>query len=97
LIAGVCDHEEIGQQQAALSMLHKLQQEDPCLLLPAHDVAQVIRKSKKQNFRFGVRPAAPPPAPPLPLTPQGCLICKSGSLCKFWGRGVRWAGLRTLV
>ena len=49
------------------------------------------------NFRSGVRPAAPPPAPPLPLTPQGCLICKSGSLCKFWGRGVRWAGLRTLV
>ena len=25
--------------------------------------------------RSGVRPAAPPPAPPLPLTPQGCLIC----------------------
>ena len=49
------------------------------------------------NFRSKVRPAAPPPAPPLPLTPQGCLICKSGSLCKFWGRGVRWAGLRTLV
>jgi len=49
------------------------------------------------NFRSGVRPAAPPPAPPLPLTPQGCLICKSGSLCKFWGRGVRWAGLHTLV
>jgi len=49
------------------------------------------------NFRPGVRLAAPPPAPPLPLTPQGCLICKSGSLCKFWGRGVRWAGLRTLV
>jgi len=48
------------------------------------------------NFRSGVRPAAPPPAPPLPLTPQGCLICKSGSLCKFWGRGERWAGLRTL-
>ena len=47
--------------------------------------------------RSGVRPAAPPPAPPLPLTQQGCLICKSGSLCKFWGRGVRWAGLRTLV
>jgi len=49
------------------------------------------------NFRFGVRLAAPPPAPPLPLTPQGCLICKSGSLCKIWGRGVRWAGLRTGV
>jgi len=49
------------------------------------------------NFRAGVRPAAPPPAPPLPLVPQGCLICKSGSLCKFWGRGVRWAGLRTLL
>ena len=49
------------------------------------------------NFRSGVRPAAPPPAPTLPLTPQGCLICKSGSLCKFWGRGVRWAGLRALV
>ena len=49
------------------------------------------------NFRSRVRPAAPPPAPPLPLTPQGCLICKSGSLCKFWGRGVGWAGLRTLV
>jgi hypothetical protein len=49
------------------------------------------------NFRSGVRPAAPPPVPPLPLTPQGCLICKSGSLCKFWGRGVRWAGLRALV
>jgi len=49
------------------------------------------------NFRSGVRPAAPPPALPLPLTPQGCQICKSGSLCKFWGRGVRWAGLRTLV
>ena len=49
------------------------------------------------NFRSGVRPAAPPPAPPLPLTPQGCLICKSGSLCKFWGRGVGWAGLRTLM
>ena len=47
--------------------------------------------------RLRVRPAAPPPAPPLPLAPQGCLICKSGSLCKFWGRGVRWAGLRTLV
>jgi len=47
--------------------------------------------------RYGVRPAAPTPAPPLPLTPQGCLICKSGSLCKFWGRGVRWAGLRALV
>ena len=49
------------------------------------------------NFRFGVRPAAPPPAPPHPQTPQGCLICKSGSLCKFWERRVRWAGLRTLV
>jgi len=49
------------------------------------------------NFRSGVRPAAPPPAPPLPLTPQGCLICRSGSLCRFWGRGVRWAGLRTRV
>jgi len=49
------------------------------------------------NFRSGVRPAAPPPAPPLPLTTQGCLICKSGSLCKFWGLGVRWAGLRALV
>jgi len=49
------------------------------------------------NFRSGVRPAAPLPAPTLPLTPQGCLICKSGSLCKFWGRGVRWAGLRALV
>jgi len=49
------------------------------------------------NFRSGVRPAAPHAAPPLPLTPQGCLICKSGSLCKFWGRGVRWAGLRALV
>ena len=49
------------------------------------------------NFCSRVRPAAPPPAPPLPLAPQGCLICKSGSLCKFWGRGVRWAGLRTLV
>jgi len=47
--------------------------------------------------RSGVRPAAPLPAPPLPLTPQGCLICKSGSLCKFWGQGVRWAGLRALV
>jgi len=47
--------------------------------------------------RLRVRPAAPPPAPPLPLGPQGCLICKSGSLCTFWGRGVRWAGLRTLV
>ena len=49
------------------------------------------------NFRSRVRPAAPPPAPPLPLTPRGWLICKSRSLCKFWGRGVRWAGLRTLV
>jgi hypothetical protein len=49
------------------------------------------------NFRSGVCPAAPPPASPLPLTPQGCLICMSGSLCKFWGRGMRWAGLRTLV
>ena len=49
------------------------------------------------NFRSGVRPAAPPPAPPLPLTPQGCLICKSGSLRKFWGLGVCWAGLRALV
>jgi len=49
------------------------------------------------NFRSGVRPAAPPPAPPLPLTPQSCMICKSESLCKFWGRGVRWTGLRTLV
>ena len=49
------------------------------------------------NFRSRVRPAAPPPASPLPLTPQGCLICMSGSLCKFWGRGMRWAGLRTLV
>ena len=48
------------------------------------------------NFRSGVRPAAPPPAPPHPLTPQGCLSCTSGSLCKFWGRGVRLAGLRTL-
>ena len=47
--------------------------------------------------RSGVRPAAPPPASPHPLTPQGCLICKSGSLCEFWGRGVRWVGLRTLV
>ena len=47
--------------------------------------------------RLRVRPGAPPPSPPLPLTPQGCLICKSGSLCKFWGRGVRWAGLRALV
>ena len=47
--------------------------------------------------RSGVRPAAPPPAPTLPLTPQVCLICKSGSLCKFRGRGVRWVGLRTLV
>ena len=49
------------------------------------------------NFRSGVRPAAPPPAPPHPLVPQGCLVSQSGSLCKFWGRGVRWAGLRTLV
>ena len=49
------------------------------------------------NFRSGVRPAAPPPAPPVPLAPQGCLVSQSGSLCKFWGRGVRWAGLRTLV
>ena len=49
------------------------------------------------NFRFGVRPEAPPPAPPLPSTTQGCLICKSGSLCKFWEREVGWAGLRTLV
>jgi len=49
------------------------------------------------TFRSGVRPAAPSPAPPLPLTPQGYLICRSGSLCKFWRRGVRWAGLRTLV
>jgi hypothetical protein len=47
--------------------------------------------------RSGVRPAAPPPAPPLPLTPQGCLICKFWSLCKFRGRGVRWVGLRRLV
>ena len=49
------------------------------------------------NFRSGVCPAAPFPAPPHPLTPQGCMVCKSGSLCKFWGRGVGWAGLRTLV
>jgi len=47
--------------------------------------------------RSGVRTAAPPPAPPLPLTPQGCLICNSGSLCNFWGRGVGWAGLHTLM
>jgi len=39
------------------------------------------------NFRSGVCPAAPFPAPPHHLTPQGCMICKSGSLCKFWGRG----------
>jgi len=32
------------------------------------------------NFRSGVCPAAPTPTPPLPLAPQGCLICKSGSL-----------------
>ena len=49
------------------------------------------------NFRAGVRPAAPPPAPSLPLTPQGCLVSQSKVPCKFWGRGVRWAGLRALV
>jgi hypothetical protein len=44
-----------------------------------------------------VRPAAPPPAPSLPLTPQGCLVSESRGPCKVWGRWVRWAGLRTLV
>jgi hypothetical protein len=47
--------------------------------------------------RSGVRPAAPPPAPPLPLTPQGCLISQSKVPCKVWGQGVRWVGLRALV
>ena len=49
------------------------------------------------TFRSGVRPAAPPPAPPLPLTPQGCLVSQSKVPCKVWGQGVRWAGLRALV
>jgi len=49
------------------------------------------------NFRSGVRPAAPPPAPPHPLTPQGCLISQSKVPCKVWRQGVRWAGLHTLV
>ena len=47
--------------------------------------------------RLRVRPAAPPPPFTHPLTPQGYLIYKSRSLCKFRGRGVRWAGLRALV
>jgi len=47
--------------------------------------------------RSEVRPAAPPPAPPLPLTPQGYLVSQSKVPCKFWGRGVGWAGLRALV
>jgi len=49
------------------------------------------------NFRFQDAPSSTSTAPPLTLAPQGCLICKSGSLCKFWEQGVRWAGLRTLV
>jgi hypothetical protein len=49
------------------------------------------------NFRSKVRPAAPPPAPPLPLTPQGCLVSQSKVPCKFRGWGVRWVGLRALV
>jgi len=44
-----------------------------------------------------VRPGAPPPAPPLPLTPQGCVVSQSKVPCKIRGRGVRWAGLRALV
>jgi len=75
-----------------------------CLVcLPSFRPGRWLRGSGQAlslNFyktRLRVRPAAPPPAPPLPLTPQICLICTSGSLCKFWGRGVRWTGLRTLV
>jgi len=49
------------------------------------------------NSRFHGAPSSTSTAPPLSLTPQGCLICKSGSLCKFRGRGVGWAGLRTLM
>ena len=76
---------------------------DKRVCLPSFRPGRWLRGSGQAlslNFyktRSGVRPAAPTPAPPLSLTPQGCLICKSGSLCKFWGRGVRWAGLRTLV
>ena len=71
--------------------------------LPSFRLGRWLRGSGQAlslNFykvRLRVRPAAPPPAPPLPLTPQGCLICKSGLLCKFWGRGMCWAGLRALV
>ena len=47
--------------------------------------------------RLRVRPGAPPPAPPLPLTLQGCLASQYKVPCKVWGQGVRWAGLRALV
>jgi len=56
---------------------------------PAHTVVN--------NFRFHGAPSNTSTAPPLPLTPQGCLVSQSKVPCKFWGRGVRWAGLRALV
>jgi len=49
------------------------------------------------NSHFHGAPSSTSTAPPLSLTPQGCLICQSKVPCKFRGQGVRWAGLRTLV
>ena len=63
---------------------------------PAHTVVNNAH-TVVNNFRFHGAPSSTSTAPPHPLAPQGCLICKSGSLCKFWGRGVRWVGLRALV
>jgi len=49
------------------------------------------------NFRFHGAPSSTSTAPTHPLTPQGCLVSQSKLPCMFWGRGVRWAGLRALV
>ena len=49
------------------------------------------------NSRFHGAPSSTSTALPHPLTPQGCLVGQSKVPCKFWGRGVGWAGLRALV
>ena len=54
-------------------------------------------ESQLSKFSFRGAPSSTSTAPPHPLTLQGCVFSQSEMPCKFWGRGVRWAGLRTLV
>ena len=53
--------------------------------------------SQLSKLSFRGAPSSTTPCPSPPSTPQGCLVSQSKVPCKFWGRGVRWAGLRALV